>query len=66
MLLTGKDKIEDVFDNNTDIEYFKLSEDLNWKIDIIKELIDVLHGEKEVSQFDRTELEKILEHLCVD
>ena len=65
MLLAGKDNIEEVFDN-IDVEYYTLPGDLSWKVEMIKELIDVLHGEKEVSEFEKTELEKILEHLCVD
>ena len=67
MLLTDKNSIEDV--TTKDIDNFCYAptrqEDL-WKVEMVKELIDVRDDQKVVTDFTREELDDILEHLCID
>ena len=67
LLLTDKYKIEDI--TIQDIDNFCYAparqEDL-WKIDMVKELINVRDEQYEVPDFSREELDDILEHLCID
>jgi hypothetical protein len=65
MLLAGKNTVEEVVNSRTDIEYHKLEEEQQWKPDLLKEIIDVLYGEKTVDELERDELEEILETLCI-
>ena len=65
MLLAGQNTVEEVLNSRTDIEYHKLEEDQQWKRDLLKEIIDVLYGEKTVDGVENDELEEILEILCV-
>ena len=67
MILAGKSSIEDVTVEDVDtIPYFNLSEDEHWKVDSIKEIIDVKAGNLDVPGFDLEELETILNHLCTE
>ena len=65
MLLLGKTSVSDVRREDVDsIEYFKLEPDESWKVDSIKELIEVKQGKVEVPGFDKDELDTILDYLC--
>ena len=67
MILAGKSSIEDVTVEDVDtIPYFNLSEDEHWKVDSIKEIIDVKAGNLDVPGFDLEKLETILNHLCTE
>ena len=50
---------------NEDFEYHTVDDDEKWKIDLVKELIDVRHDELTVEGLDMDELEEILEYLCI-
>ena len=67
LLLTDKNSIEDI--SNQDIDNFCYAptkqEDL-WKVDMVKELIEVRADQKEVTNFTEEELDEILEYLCID
>ena len=67
LLLTDKNRIEDI--TTQDLDNFCYAptrpEDL-WKIEMVKELIDVRAEKYEVSEFAWEELDEILEHLCID
>ena len=65
MLLLGKSTVHDI--NIYDLEklsYHKIEEMNMWKINCIKEIIDVKTGVMEVPGFTNTELNTILCHLC--
>ena len=64
MLLSGKNNIEDVLDSTVDFEYHKLEEDQNWKVNMLEEIIDALHGEKIIEELETDDLNDILEYLC--
>ena len=61
MLLADKDSIEDVKKGDVDkIEYHKLDENEVWKVEAIKEIINVKSGILEVPGFELEELQEIL------
>ena len=64
MLLSGKNNIEEVLDSTVDFEYHKLEEDQNWKVNMLEEIIDALHGEKIIEELETDDLNDILEYLC--
>ena len=65
MLLTGQNRVEDLKAGNADFDYHTVSEANRWKIDFIRELIDVRDDELTVDGMDQEELEEILEYLCI-
>ena len=67
MILAGKSSVEDVTVEDVDsISYFNLSEDEQWKISSIQEIIYVKAGNLDIPGFDLEELETILSHLCTE
>ena len=66
MLLSGKNTIEEVLDSTVDFEYHKLEEDQNWKVNMLEEIIDALHGEKIIEELETDDLHDILECLCTE
>ena len=65
MLLVGKTSVEAVKkDDAFKIEYFPIKETDSWRIDAIKEIVDVKTGILEIVDFEMEELEDILTYLC--
>ena len=65
MLLLGKHTIDEVKSNDIDqFEYAPVMPDDTWKIDMVKELIEVRENQASIEKFSTYELEEILEHLC--
>ena len=65
MLLVGKTSIEDVKKEDVEkIEYFPVDENYIWRIDIIKEIINVKSSTIDIANFELEELEEILTDLC--
>ena len=62
MLLVGKTRVEDV--GMEDLS--KLEEQAMWKVPMIKEIINIKSEEIKAPGFHYSELDVILEHLCVD
>ena len=66
LLLLGKHKIDEVESYDIDtFEYAPVKPDDIWKIDMVKELIEVRENQASIENFSRDELEEILEHLCI-
>ena len=63
MLLAGKTRIDDL-DHNTTIDYHPVDEKDMWKVELIKELIDVKTGGLEVQGIETEEIQHILEYIC--
>ena len=65
LLLTGKHKIEDL--NYSDVDNYTYApveaEDL-WKINMVREIVDVKAGQQNVDNFSEEELEEISNFLC--
>ena len=64
MLQSGKNTIADVGPGKVHVDYHTVPEDQAWRIQYVKELIDVKFGKLTVQEMTRTELEEILETLC--
>ena len=64
MLLTEKNRIGDLNAGNVDFAYHTVIEADEWKIDFVKELIDVKNDNLNVAGMDLDEIEEILEYLC--
>ena len=64
MISTEKNRIEDLKAGNVDFAYHTAIEDDEWKINFVKELIDVRNDHLDVAGMDSDELEEILEYLC--
>ena len=64
MLLTEKNRICELKAGNVDFAYHKINEADEWKIDFIKEIIDVKNDNLNVAGMELDEIEEILEYLC--
>ena len=65
MLLTGKTSVKDVTKMDADkIEYFTMEKKDWWKVDFIKEIIDVKSKIANIDNFNTEELETVLAYLC--
>ena len=66
MLLLGKHTIDEVKSNDIDkFEYAPVMPDDTWKIDMVKELIEVRENQASIENFSADDIEDILEHLCI-
>ena len=64
MLLTDKNSIEDLEFGKVDVKYHEIQESEAWRVDFIREVVDVKIGDLVVPGFDLEELEFIQEQLC--
>ena len=66
MLLMGEDCMEKVTKSNIDkINYYKVKDDDMWKVKIATEALDVRDGNGEIENFQKDEIEAILQFACV-
>ena len=54
--ITGKDL--------KDMKYHEVAEDDQWRIKLVKELTDVKYDQLELSFFDRTQIDEVLDYIC--
>ena len=65
LLLTDKSNVDDLKINDVKtLIYSPVKNENLWKIDIVRELIDVKAGQKHVEDFSEEELQNILEYIC--
>ena len=64
MILANKNTIEDLLADNIDIDYHAVDPQETWRIDFVKELVDVKHGDLEVEGITPDELGQILNYIC--
>ena len=65
MLLVGKTSVEEIKKEDAlRIEYFPMKEADSWKIDAIKEIINVKNRILDIEDFEPEKLEEILTYLC--
>ena len=65
MLLLGKVSIDDIRQKDIDnFEYSPVLPENQWKLDMVKEIIDVQADQLNVENFSRQELEEMMEYLC--
>ena len=66
MLLLGKVNIDDIKIRDIDnFEYAAVLPDDKWKVDMVKEIIEIGADQLNVENFSEEELEEILEYLCI-
>ena len=66
LLLTEKDTIEHVTKRDVKkLKYHKAAIEDSWKIDIVKELIEIKNDQLSLNDFTKEELNEILTHLCI-
>ena len=67
MILLEKDTIEEISITDVDnIVYSAALEENMWKIDCVKELLDVIHGDTALENFSIKEVQAMIEDLCVN
>ena len=67
MLMLGKGTVQDIQINDTDsIEYNMVPQSEAWRINLVKELIDIKHENVEVLGMENDELDQILDHICTN
>ena len=65
LLLVGKHTIEEISIKDLDrYEYCPVQPGDEWKVDMVRELIEVRENNLNVEHFTAEELEEVLEHLC--
>ena len=65
MLLLGKVTIDEIRLNDIDsFEYSPVLPDNQWKVDMVREIIEVRGDELKIDNFSRQELDELLEYLC--
>lgn len=64
MLLANKNTIEEVTKTKVVVKYQEVSEENNWKPNFVKEIVDIRHKKLTVEEFEKDELDEILEYLC--
>ena len=64
MIQTNSETVSEMLMKKSDFQYFLLDSSENWKINMLKEIIDVKHDEVSVAKIDDAELEDILVFLC--
>ena len=65
MLLLGKHTLEDIEVKDIDkVEYSVVEPTKQWKVEMVRELIDVRATRLHVDNFTNDEVDEILEYLC--
>ena len=65
MLMTGKSTIDDLGPADADIlEYHEVPEEESWRIELVKEIINIKYGELEATSMLKDELEHIMNFIC--
>ena len=64
MTTAGKSNIKDVEVDNIDVKYHEVEESDRWRINFIKEVVNVKYGELGVSEFTKEEVDAILNYIC--
>ena len=65
MLLFGKVRIEDIHDKDIyDFKYANISYANEWKVEMVKEIIEIMNDNLVVDNFEDENLQEILDYLC--
>ena len=64
MLEASKVNIEELLEKNIEIKYHEITDENVWKIDFIKEIVNLKEDWLTLHGFGKTQLDEILEHLC--
>ena len=65
MLLLNKVTIEGIKLNDIDsFEYSSVQPDNQWKVDMVREIIEVRGDQLKIDNFSRQELDELMDYLC--
>ena len=65
MLLSEKSRVKDITqDGIKGLVYASIPSSDDWKIKIVKEVQEILHGDLKVHEFSRDDIEEIKEFIC--
>ena len=65
MLLLGKVPIEEIRLNDIDkFEYWSVLPDNQWRVDMVREIIEARADELKIENFSEQELDDMMEYLC--
>jgi hypothetical protein len=64
MTQTGLNRVDDLKPEKVDIEYHKIENSDEWKINFVKELVNIKQEELNVAGMVSEELDEIIEYLC--
>ena len=64
MLESGMNKIEELFSGYVDVKYHEISDEEAWRVDMIKEIVDMKNGDLEIAGISQEDLDQIQEYLC--
>ena len=63
--MTTKDDISELVPSDIhEMLYIPVAEHDEWRIEMVKELIDVKYGESVIENLSNTEIEELLENIC--
>ena len=65
MLLFDKVRVEDITKNDVNsFKYADVPQGDEWRVEMVKEIIEIRNSKLEVENFDDEEIEEILNYLC--
>ena len=64
MISAGHSSIHDLKSSKVDMDYCKIPEAEFWKVDTLKELIEVKYDQLELPGFEKQEINDIMEYIC--
>ena len=66
LLLTGKENINQISDTDIEnINYADISDENQWRVNLIKEITDVKFDQLSIDGFSREECEEMLQYACI-
>ena len=64
MMISGRQTIDDIQD--AEVQYHPVPDSEAWRVDFVKELVELQHGNLEVVGMLKTELDHIMSYLCTE
>ena len=64
MMISGRQTIDDIQD--AEVQYHPVPDSEAWRVDFVKELVELQHGNLEVVGMLKTELDQIMSYLCTE
>ena len=64
MMILAKNSIDEQDCITADFKYHKIEENEHWKVNMVKELVDIKAGDLEVHGMKHEEVQQILEFIC--
>ena len=64
MLQSNSETIQKMLIKKTEVEYFPVDSSESWKVNLLKEIINVKHDELSIASIEGDELEELLVYIC--